>query len=261
MVGGDATVTADSHRASLGERASQQGLTRGTAPHPALRADLSAQAGRGEPNAHVDPTQNHHALAQAGAAEAFQVVLPVGFPFDRHLAGNPGQRNIGLRAAKFLQCSAGNFGFAGHAAGRRQHARLLAHSVRYCGVTTCRELGTNRKRPGGLVAVSPEWIRTRRSGDFGPGAALCRFRKFRHCPGGGRCPHRRLRARRSDPGGPTVRLSRHQDLHRRTEVGSSAARPGRRHRLPHHGDVRGLWFQRACAEGSLLDQRDDILET
>ena len=42
--------------------------------------------------------------------------------------------------------------------------------------------------------------------------------------------------------------------------GPHAARPGRRHRLPHHGDVPRLWLQRARAEGSLLDQRDDLLE-
>ena len=57
-----------------------------------------------------------------------------------------------------------------------------------------------------------------------------------------------------------VGLSRHQDLHRRAEAGPAAARPGRRHRLPHHGDVRRLRLQRARAEGSLLDQRDDVLE-
>ena len=57
-----------------------------------------------------------------------------------------------------------------------------------------------------------------------------------------------------------VRISRHQDLHRRAEAGAAAARPGRRHRLPHHGNVRGLRLQRAGAEGGLLGQRDDVLE-
>ena len=57
-----------------------------------------------------------------------------------------------------------------------------------------------------------------------------------------------------------VGVSRHQDLHRRAEAGPAAARPGRRHRLPHDGDVRGLRLQRARAEGGLLDQRDDVLE-
>ena len=42
--------------------------------------------------------------------------------------------------------------------------------------------------------------------------------------------------------------------------GPAAARAGRRHRLPHHGDVRGLRLQRARAEGGLLDQRSHVLE-
>ena len=37
-------------------------------------------------------------------------------------------------------------------------------------------------------------------------------------------------------------------------------RAGRRHRLPHHGDVPRLRLQRARAEGGLLGQRDDVLE-
>ena len=64
-----------------------------------------------------------------------------------------------------------------------------------------------------------------------------------------------------DAGGAAGGLSRHQDLHRRAEGRPPAARAGRRHRLPHHGDVRGLRLQRARAEGSVLDQRDDVLET
>src|ERR1700733_10811626 len=67
-------------------------------------------------------------LAQARAAEAFQVVLPVGFQFDRHLASNPGKRNIGLRAAKFLQGSAGDISFAGHPGRRRQHP-MTSHKI------------------------------------------------------------------------------------------------------------------------------------
>ena len=42
--------------------------------------------------------------------------------------------------------------------------------------------------------------------------------------------------------------------------GPIAARPGRRHRLPHHGDVPRLRLQRTRAEGGVLDQRDDVLE-
>jgi hypothetical protein len=61
-------------------------------------------------------------LAQACAAEAFQIVLPIRFQFDRHLACNPGKRNIGLHAAKVLQGNAGNISLAGHGGGARQHA-------------------------------------------------------------------------------------------------------------------------------------------
>ena len=38
------------------------------------------------------------------------------------------------------------------------------------------------------------------------------------------------------------------------------ARPGRRRRLPHDGDVRGVRLQRARAERGLLGQRDVVLE-
>ena len=43
-------------------------------------------------------------LVQARAAEAFQIVLPVGILLNRHLARDPGERNIGLRAAQLLEC-------------------------------------------------------------------------------------------------------------------------------------------------------------
>ena len=57
-----------------------------------------------------------------------------------------------------------------------------------------------------------------------------------------------------------VGVSRHQDLHRRAEAGPAAARAGRRHRLPHHGDVQRLRLRRTRAAGGLLGQRDDVLE-
>ena len=48
------------------------------------------------------------------------------------------------------------------------------------------------------------------------------------------------------PAGLTLRRSlrrfRHQDLHRRAEAEPAAARPGRRRRLPHHGDVHAYGF-------------------
>src|SRR3984893_18910283 len=61
-------------------------------------------------------------LVQARPTEAFQIVLPVGFRLDRHLACNPGKRNIGLCAAKLLQCDPGDISPAGHGGRRRQHS-------------------------------------------------------------------------------------------------------------------------------------------
>ena len=46
-----------------------------------------------------------------------------------------------------------------------------------------------------------------------------------------------------------VGVPRHQDPHRRAEARPAAARPGRRHRLPHGGDVRGFRLQRAHPQG------------
>src|SRR4029077_14791330 len=61
-------------------------------------------------------------LLQARATEAFQIVLPLGVQFDRHLPCDPGKRDIGLRAAKLLQRDTGDISMAGHARGGRQHS-------------------------------------------------------------------------------------------------------------------------------------------
>ena len=58
--------------------------------------------------------------------------------------------------------------------------------------------------------------------------------------GRGRCPDRRLRSGWPDARRAAGGVSRYQDLHRRAEAGPAAARAGRRHRLPHDGDVPGL---------------------
>lgn len=42
---------------------------------------------------------NLAALFQAGAVEGFQIMVPVGVRLDRHLARDPGKRDIGLHAA------------------------------------------------------------------------------------------------------------------------------------------------------------------
>ena len=36
-------------------------------------------------------------LGQARTAKPFQIVIEIGVQFDRHLARDPGERNIGLR--------------------------------------------------------------------------------------------------------------------------------------------------------------------
>src|SRR5258707_15828864 len=56
-------------------------------------------------------------LTQAGAAEAFQVVLPVRVLLDRYLVRDPSKRNIGLHAAKLLERGHGGLNLTGHAGG------------------------------------------------------------------------------------------------------------------------------------------------
>ena len=60
-------------------------------------------------------------LIQPRAAKTLQIVLPFGLMHDRHLACDPGERNIGLRAAKLLQGGRGDIVLSGHAGGRREH--------------------------------------------------------------------------------------------------------------------------------------------
>src|SRR5437773_2204368 len=61
------------------------------------------------------------ALVQARAAEGFQIVLAVGVPLPRQLVCDPGQRDVGLRAAQLLQRSGCDLRLAGHAGGHRQY--------------------------------------------------------------------------------------------------------------------------------------------
>ena len=61
-------------------------------------------------------------LFQACAAEAFQIVLTFGVQFDRHLVCDPGERNIGLHPAQFLERGRGDLGLSGQAGGRGEHA-------------------------------------------------------------------------------------------------------------------------------------------
>src|SRR5712664_2189504 len=60
-------------------------------------------------------------LVQARAAKGFQIVLAVGVQLPRQLVFDPGQRDVGLRAAQLLQRSGCDLGLAGHAGGHRQY--------------------------------------------------------------------------------------------------------------------------------------------
>src|SRR5712672_2454266 len=60
-------------------------------------------------------------LVQARAAEGFQIMLAVGVQLPRQLICDPGQRDIGLRAAQLLQGSGCDLGLARHAGGHRQY--------------------------------------------------------------------------------------------------------------------------------------------
>src|SRR5215216_35408 len=103
-------------------------------------------------------------------------------------------------------------------------------------------------------AVSPERIRAGRPRNRRSCRAGFGLRHIRIDPRGSRCADRRLRTGGLDAGGAAFGVSRYQDLHRGAEAEPAAARPGRRRRLPHHGDVPRLLLQRACAEGGVLGQ-------
>ena len=61
-------------------------------------------------------------LVQPRSTEPFQVVLPLGVLLDRHLLSDPGKRNIGLYAAKLLECGRGDLGLTGHAGCCGEHS-------------------------------------------------------------------------------------------------------------------------------------------
>ena len=61
-------------------------------------------------------------LGQARATKALQIVLAVGVLLDRHLVRDPGERNIGLSAAQFLERGRGDPDLSGHAGGGGQDA-------------------------------------------------------------------------------------------------------------------------------------------
>ncbi len=76
---------------------------------------------------------------------------------------------------------------------------------------------------------------------------------------GGRRPRRRHGPRRSGPRGPARSLPLHPDRGGGAPRGAARARPGRRCRLPQHGDVRGVRDRGADPGGVLPGQRDQVL--
>jgi hypothetical protein len=83
---------------------------------PAANCRLSARADY-RIRAHSIWSVYEPRLVQARAAQAIQIMLPVGVILDRHLVCDPGERNIGLRTAKLAQRGPGNIGPVGNRAG------------------------------------------------------------------------------------------------------------------------------------------------
>lgn len=52
------------------------------------------------------------ALMQACPPKTFEVVFTIAVVLERHVFGDPGERNIGLRAAKIVQCTCGGVSVA-----------------------------------------------------------------------------------------------------------------------------------------------------
>src|SRR5262249_84498 len=103
-------------------------------------------------------------LLEAGAAEAFQIVLTLGDLRDRHLAGQPAQRDVGLRAAQLAQRRGRDLSLSGHAGSGREHpvgadhtaplADALARMPHRLLVVAADELGVG----GNAVVDRREWI-------------------------------------------------------------------------------------------------------
>ena len=60
-------------------------------------------------------------LDQTCTAKTVQIVFPVGFLLDRHLGGDPRERDVGLRAAQLLQRRLRNVVVTCHRGGGGQH--------------------------------------------------------------------------------------------------------------------------------------------
>ena len=64
---------------------------------------------------------NKQGLVQTCSAKAFQIVIQFAAVHDRHLVRDPGERDIGLRAAKLLERFRSNLGMPGHTGGGGEH--------------------------------------------------------------------------------------------------------------------------------------------
>ena len=52
-------------------------------------------------------TETSRTLIQPGPAKAFQIVFTIALLLERNVLCHPGERNIGLGAAKVVQCACG----------------------------------------------------------------------------------------------------------------------------------------------------------
>ena len=85
------------------------------------RDRIGRSAGRGEDSARAvcgaEARAGRGDLVETRSAKTFEIMRPVGIVFDRHVIGDPGHRNAGLRAAKLRKGGGRCLGISGHARG------------------------------------------------------------------------------------------------------------------------------------------------
>src|ERR1700733_9532835 len=92
-------------------------------------------------------------LTQPRTPKAFEIVVAVGVMLQRHLARDPGQRNIGLDATEFAQGRRGDVWRRGHAGGRGKYAVAG-------GVIAAQADGSTRE-PHRLLVIATDVLRQR----------------------------------------------------------------------------------------------------
>jgi hypothetical protein len=70
-------------------------------------------------------------LVQAGPAKTVEIMLAIGVALDRHVGGDPGERDIGLRAAQLLECGLGGVGLSRHGGGAGEHPIYLGFIIAF----------------------------------------------------------------------------------------------------------------------------------